>query len=115
MSAHDDATSLRQMLDHAREALVMVRRKVKEDLRRDRMLELALTRLVEIIGEAASRLSAETRQKHPEIPWPEILGMRNRLAHGYDVLDLDLLWDTVCDDLPPLIAALEQILDNDSS
>ena len=50
---------------------------------------------MEIVGEAANRVSSETQQKHPEIPWPQIIGMRNRLTHGYDVVDYDLLWDTV--------------------
>lgn len=61
------------------------------------------------MGEAASRVSAPTRKRHPEIPWPDIVSMRNRLIHGYDLVDLNLLWDTVATDLPPLIAALERI------
>jgi uncharacterized protein with HEPN domain len=79
-------------------------------LEQQRILQLALTRLVEIVGEAANRLSAETQLMHPKIPWPQIIGMRNRLIHGYDVIDLDLLWDTIASDLPPLIVALQKIL-----
>ncbi len=75
------------------------------------MLELALTRLVEIIGEAAARVSPSTREKCSEIPWLAIVGMRNRLIHGYDAIDLNMLWDTVEVDLPPLVAALEKILE----
>jgi uncharacterized protein with HEPN domain len=71
---------------------------------------LALTRLVEIIGEAANRVSEKTRQKNPQIPWPQIIGMRNRLIHGYDVVDLDLLWDTITNDLPPLVKSLQGIV-----
>lgn len=107
----DDVIYLKDMLDHAREALDMIRGKEIEDLGRERMLELALTRLVEIIGEAAGRVSQEERDKHPEIPWHEVIGMRNRLAHGYDSVDLNVLWDTVELDLPPLIAQLEKILE----
>jgi uncharacterized protein with HEPN domain len=78
------------------------------------MLQLALARLMEIVGEAANRVSSETQRQHPEIPWPQIIGMRNRLIHGYDVVDYDLLWDTVREDLPPLISALEELLDSEA-
>ena len=109
MSRHDDRVSLLHMLDHAREAKEMTHGRQGSDLETNRMLQLALTRLVEIVGESASRISATTREKHPEIPWPDILGMRNRLVHAYDVLNLDLLWDTIETDFPPLIADLETI------
>ena len=55
-------------------------------------------------------MSTATRQRQPEVPWPQIIGMRNRLVHGYDVIDLELLRDTVTTDLPPLIETLEAIL-----
>jgi len=83
----------------------------RADLELGDIFQLALTRLVEIIGEAASRVSGPTREKHREIPWSDMVGMRNRLIHGYDVVDLNLLWDTVEIDLPPLIAALENIVE----
>lgn len=110
MSRRDDQISLRHMLDHARRAREMARGRERSDLASDDMFQLAFTRLVEIIGEAASRVSTPTREKHPEIPWADIVGMRNRLIHGYDVVDINLLWDTVEIDLPPLIAALENIV-----
>lgn len=110
MSRHDDQVSMRHMLDHAREACAIARGRKRSDLESDRMLQLSLTRLAEIVGEAASRVSISTREKYPEIPWPDIVGMRNRLIHGYDIVDLDLLWDTVETDLPSLIAQLEAIL-----
>lgn len=74
------------------------------------MLNLSLVRLLEIVGEAAARLSPETRDGCPSIPWPDIIGLRNRLIHGYDVVDFDILWDIVSGDLPPLIAQLDSIL-----
>ncbi len=98
------------MLAHAREAVDMIADKAPEDLGKERMLELALVRLVEIIGEAASRVSQAGQAKTPEIPWREIIGMRNRLIHGYDSVDLNVLWDTVELDRPPLIIRLEKIL-----
>ena len=112
MSKHDDRLSMRQMLDHARKARRMAHVRRRADLDSDEMFQLALTRVIEIVGEAAGRVSAPTREKHHEIPWPDIVGMRNRLIHGYDVVDLDLLWDTVSKDLPPLIAALEKIVED---
>lgn len=82
------------------------------DLSHDRKLELSLVRLIEIVGEAASRVSSQGRQRYPEIPWREASGMRNRLIHGYDKVDLDLLWNTVQADLPSLITTLEKILND---
>ena len=85
----------------------------REDLDGERVKQLALTRLVEIVGEAANRVSLARRERHPEIPWPQIIGMRNRLIHGYDVIDLDLLWHTIKTDLPPLVSSLKKILGQD--
>ena len=82
----------------------------REDLDADRQLNLSLVRLLEIVGEAASRVSEATRTKYPSIAWPEITGLRNRLVHGYDDVDFDILWDIIQLDLPPLIATLSAIL-----
>jgi len=114
MSQHKDEVRFRHMLDHAREAMAMIQGKERLDLDSDRMLELSLIRLVEIIGEAAARIGIESKEKHPSIPWLQIVGIRNRLVHGYDAVDLDILWDTIIDDLPPLIAELERILSSNS-
>ena len=110
MSKRDDVVSLRDMLDHAREAVELLGNAECEELGRNRVMQLALTRLVEIIGEAANRVSEVTRARHPDVPWAQIIGMRNRLIHGYDVIDYSLLWNTVTADLPPLIATLESIV-----
>ena len=109
MSMRDDRASMLDMLAHAREAVDLLGYRNRAGLARDRVLQLALTRLVEVIGEAANRVSTEAQEKHPDIPWARIIGMRNRLIHGYDVIDYDLLWDTVTDDLPPLIEALQRV------
>ena len=110
MSRHDDITSMSQMPDHAREAVQMAEGFSRADLDSDRKLELSLTRLVEIVGEAANRVSTDGRAAQPQIPWKEIVGMRNRLTHGYDAVDLDILWNVIQDDLPPLIDQLQIIL-----
>ena len=110
MQSHDDELRLRHMLDHAREATSFAQRTTKDDLERDRLLNLALVRLIEIVGEAASRVTAQTRATHSQIPWNQITGMRNRLIHGYDFVDHEILWQTLTDDLPVLVAELERIL-----
>ena len=74
------------------------------------MLVLAIVKDVEIVGEAASRMTPSTRAAHPEIPWAEIIGMRNRLTHAYYEVDLDTVWDTVTADLPQLVALLEPLV-----
>ena len=110
MPQHRDKVRLRHMLDHAREAVVMIHGKKRADLDTDRQLNLALVRLLEIIGEAAARTSEEERALCPDIPWPEIISLRNRLIHGYDSVDFDVLWSIITQDLPPLIGKLERII-----
>jgi uncharacterized protein with HEPN domain len=100
MPHHDDAVSLRQMLDHAREASDLVKNRPRTALDQDRVLTLALVQLCQIIGEAASRVSALRRQQHLEVPWAQIIAMRNRLIHGYDTVDLEILWQVLTGDLP---------------
>jgi len=106
----NDLVSMRDMESHAREAVALMGDVDAEALGKNRVLQLALTRLVEIVGEAANRVSQETRQAYTQIPWPQIIGMRNRLVHGYDVIDYDLLHDTIRMDLPPLIGALAEVV-----
>lgn len=105
----DDATRLRHMLDHAKEALSLVQGRSRGDLDRDRTLNLALVRLLEIIGEAAARISPDLRQARSDIPWLSIIGLRNRLIHGYDAVDFDVLWQILQEDLPILVEQLEDI------
>jgi uncharacterized protein with HEPN domain len=110
MSKHDDRVSAAQMFDHIREAVEMSRGRSRMDLDSDRKLNLSLVRLLEVIGEAANRLSEEFRSKHSEIPWLQIIGLRNRLIHGYDAIDFDIVWNIVQDDLPSLLEKLANIL-----
>ena len=110
MTRHDDATRLRHMLDHAEEAIKMAGGRRREDLDADRQLNLSLVRLLEIVGEAAARVSPSTRGQISAIPWPEVVGLRNRLIHGYDEVDFDVLWAIVEIDLPPLVAELRKAI-----
>lgn len=111
MPRHEGDVRLRHMLDHAKEVVAMASGRTRGELDSDRQLNLSLVRLLEIIGEAAARVPAEERIRHPDILWSEIIGLRNRLIHGYDSVDFDILWRIVRDDLPPLIAALERALE----
>jgi len=106
----DDETCIRHILDAARKAHDFASSRKRADLEKDEMLALSLVRLLEIIGEAAGDISEEYRAKHPDIPWKKMVGLRNRLIHGYFDIDLDIVWDTVMGDLPPLIAALEKLV-----
>ena len=110
MSRRDDQVILKDMLDYSLEAVELLGKSSRKDLSNNRMMQLALTRLMEIIGEAANRLSSATKEKIKDIPWNQIIGMRNRLIHGYDIIDYDLLWYTVNSDLPQLIRSLQKII-----
>ena len=101
---------LQHMFDAAQKALSLSRGRSRNDLETDPMLNLALVRLLEIIGEAAKALSPTLCAAHPEIPWKKISGMRDRLIHGYADVNLDVVWETVTQDLPPLITALERLV-----
>ena len=111
MSQHDNRVRLRHMLDYGQEALALTKGKQRADLELDRVLALTLTRLLEIVGEAANRVSQETQKQYPQIPWRQIVGLRHRLVHGYDAVDLDILWDIIEQDLPPLMIALKEIVE----
>jgi len=92
MSRRDDRVRLRHMLEHAREACDMAAGRSRDDLDADRQLSLSLARLMEIVGEAAARVGEQTSSELPEVPWPQIVALRNRLIHGYDEVDHDILW-----------------------
>ncbi len=109
----DDLIRLRHMLDAAREAALFARGKTRSSLETNRMLILSIVKDLEIIGEAASKMTNETREEFPQIPWMNIISMRNRLIHAYFDINLDIVWKTVVEDLPPLIAELEKIAPDD--
>ncbi|MEX0643125.1 MAG: HepT-like ribonuclease domain-containing protein [Pirellulales bacterium] len=110
MTRHDPRARLRHMLDHAQEAVEMLGDKTEADVAQDRKLELALVRLVEVVGEAAAQVPTEFRDAYPELPWREATSMRNMLIHGYDLVRYDILCNTIRYDLPPLIEQLKETL-----
>jgi uncharacterized protein with HEPN domain len=104
-----DAAHLWDMLQAARDAVAIVLGVRRESFRRDRMRMLALERSMELIGEAARRVSEAFRKEHPKLPWKEMIGLRNILAHDYGRIDHDRLYDTAMKDIPSLIAKLEKL------
>lgn len=110
MLSHEDRVRLQHMRLAAGKALRFVAGRSRADLDRDEQLTLALTRLIEIVGEAANAVSEEWRQQHQDIPWRAAVGARNRLIHGYFDVDLDVVWQIVSRDLPTLAASLDRLL-----
>ena len=110
MTRRDPIVCIRHMLDHASEAVQMISERSRADLDTDRQLNLALVRLMEVVGEAATRVQDDFRQRHPQVPWQDVADLRNRLIHGYDTVNFDTLWTIISKDLPPLIEQLRSIV-----
>jgi uncharacterized protein with HEPN domain len=105
-----DARLLLDMLLAARRVREYVEGVSRQAFEADPILQDAVTRRLEIIGEAAARIAPETRALYSSVPWGQIVGMRNRLIHEYFRVDIDVLWQVVTGDLPPLILHLEESL-----
>jgi uncharacterized protein with HEPN domain len=106
----EDQVRLRHMLDAAVEIQQYVQSSTRDDLNRDRKLVHSLVRLLEIIGEAATQVSKELRDNTALIPWPVLVGMRNRLIHAYFSINLDVVWSTSTEDIPLLISELKKLI-----
>jgi len=105
-----DEAYLLDILLGARKALEFVQGMSWEEFAQSELHQNAVIRPLEIIGEAAARVSAETLQAHPEIAWQQMIGMRNRLIHEYFRINLEAVWDTVHADLPQLISAIGPLI-----
>ena len=111
MSKHDPNVTLLQIRDAALRAQeICADHDSVESLLNDWKATAALERFIEIIGEGVKRLPMEIREAHPSIPWKEITGTRDRLSHGYDDLDYQVLWDAIKTDVPPLLQTISEIL-----
>ena len=110
MQLGDDAIYVGHMLDMTRRAVKAIKSKSRAKYDEDDILRLELTHLVQVIGEAARKVSEEFQSEHPEIPWRKIIGMRHRIVHDYMRVDEDILWEVVTNDLPELLPFLEEIL-----
>jgi len=105
-----DLIRLRHMLAAAKEAMEFAAGKTRMDLEKDRLHMLAIIKSIEMIGEAASKVTETFKTEKSNIPWNDIINMRNRLIHAYFDVNLDIVWQTVKTDLPDLIKALEEII-----
>lgn len=100
------------MIDAAETVGQFMSGRSRADLDSDRMLLFAVVRAIEVVGEAAGKVTEETRTGAPEIPWAAIVSMRNRLIHGYFDIDPEIVWKTVSKELPDLLPRLQRLLDN---
>ena len=109
----DDTVFLRHILDAIELIEEYLRDKSYEEFKNNRMLQDAVIREIEIIGEATKNLSMDFRSKYPDIPWRQIAGMRNKLIHEYFGVDLDAVWDTATKDIPSLKEKLREIMEKE--
>lgn len=107
--SRDDAYLI-DILTAARKACSFVEGVTREDFAQDALRQHAIARLLTIIGEAASKVSGPLKAAQPAVPWPEMIGMRNRIVHDYLRVNWAIVWDTVRNDLPALITALEPLV-----
>lgn len=110
MPRHDPIIRLLHMRDYIRKAMRLLEGKSQCALEEDEVLCLALTHLVELVGEAANKCPLEIKDRYSQIPWAKIISMRNRLIHGYDSVDIDILWNAITSNFPGLLVELNKIL-----
>lgn len=107
-----DRFRFRHMVDAARDAMAFVQGRSRADLDKDRQFTLSVVKCIEIIGEAATKISSEAKEEVPSVPWPDVIGMRHRLIHMYYDVNLDIVWKTATVELPRLVEALEEALES---
>jgi len=110
MSKHDPRVTLLQIADYARYAQELCAHNDLPQILTDWQRRAAFERVMEVLGEAVKRLPPELCCRYPAVPWKLIAGMRDRISHGYDAVDYSTLWQTVQDDVPTLLATVEQML-----
>ncbi|MHA3771386.1 HepT-like ribonuclease domain-containing protein [Verrucomicrobiota bacterium sgz303538] len=114
MSRHDPLLTLRQIVEFARLAEQLGREGSRQQLETDWKYQFAAERAAELIGEAITRLPVEIRDRYPHVPWREIIGFRNRLIHGYDGVDYEILWDVLSCRASDLVQQIAEILAQES-
>jgi uncharacterized protein with HEPN domain len=107
---NDDLVRIRHMIEAAESAVEFVAGRTRSDLNTDRMLLFAVVRAIEIIGEAANKVTEETRASESAIPWRALVGMRNRLIHAYFEVNTQVLWQTVSNEIPAILPLLRGIV-----
>ena len=108
----DEGVFLRYILDSMDLIEGYLKGKTYEEFEENQMLQDAVIRELEIVGEATKSLSQEFREKYPDIPWRQMAGMRDKLIHGYFGVDVGAVWDTATEDIPSLREKLQKILEN---
>ncbi|MCY3625370.1 MAG: DUF86 domain-containing protein [Candidatus Dadabacteria bacterium] len=106
----DEAAYLLDMLLAAQDALEFSSSLTFQQFAQDRLRQNAVFKCIEIIGEAATHVEEKTKRKNPKVPWQNIIGTRNRLAHGYFQISLEVVWDIVKNDIPQLIDLLKTLV-----
>lgn len=114
MTQRDDRVYVGHMLDTANKAIGFVQGVTRENFDHNELLPLSLTHLLQVIGEAARRISPDFRARHSQVDWRAIVGMRSKVVHDYLNVDEDIVWDTVLNELPSLVNELERILNSDN-
>ena len=109
----DDTVYVHQMIDHARKALLRVAHKDRAAFDADEDLRIVLQHLVQIVGEAARRVSPEFQRRHSDIPWSDVIGMRHKIVHDYMDINERLLWEVVTTELAPLVERLSHLVPPD--
>jgi uncharacterized protein with HEPN domain len=107
---HEFLDFVEDMLDAMDKAEILVEGFSYSEFETDFRTNFAVVRALEIIGEAAKRLPTSLREQYPEIPWRGMAGMRDRIIHGYDTLDLQIVWDVVMQDIPEIKPRIQEIL-----
>ena len=110
MSKHDHRVTLRQIEEYARHAQEICAGRSLTELLADWQATLALERALQVLGEAAKRLPDDLRERYPQVAWKAVAGMRDRLSHGYDAIDYEILWKAVHEQLPTLLEMVAQML-----
>ena len=111
MSRRDPMVAVQHMRDNAQRVLTAMQNRSRSDIDTDEMLEAAIIRWMEVLGEAARRVPDEFRERYPHVPWRQTTDLRNVLIHDYDTIDLGLLWLIIQERLPTLLEQLQAIID----
>ena len=104
-----DSARIAHILEAARDIKNFIQGKDRSSLETEKMLLYAVVRAIEIIGEASSQVSSETRSQYPDLPWRDAIGMRNQLIHAYITVDLDIVWKTATVAIPHFAEEIQRL------
>ena len=110
MVSDEDWTRLRHGREAAQEALGFVKGMGYREFQENRLVQCAVLRCLEVLGESLGKVGEDTRRSNPEIPWRQVVDLRNRLIHGYYDINLKLVWRSLSDEIPPLLERIDRLL-----